>query len=181
MSASFASSGKHIISIGEDSRVYVWNYNGWCIPSSQDTKSIRSYEHFIFEGVTVAVPWSGSGIGHWNFKSYIYDYCSHTLDKIEAVSWVRDTKRFYLGNLFSMNGPCKGSATWPEEKLPLWDVLDSPEDESHYQHHLDREQQHNNNAQKHMAVSDTWGLVIVTAGWDGTIRTFYNYGLPIRL
>ena len=90
-------------------------------------------------------------------------------------------ERFSLGNWFSLDGPCKGSATWPEQKLPLWDVLDSPEDESHYQHHLDCEQQHNNNAQKHMVVSDTWGLVIVTAGWDGTIRTFYNYGLPIRL
>jgi hypothetical protein len=109
MSASFASNGKHIISIGEDSRIYVWNYNGWCIPSSQDTKSKRSYEHFISEGVTVAVPWSGSGIGHRSSESYISDYCSHTLDKIEVVSWVRDTERFYLGNWFFMDGPCKGS------------------------------------------------------------------------
>uniref|UniRef100_A0A2N9FLY9 Uncharacterized protein n=1 Tax=Fagus sylvatica TaxID=28930 RepID=A0A2N9FLY9_FAGSY len=128
-----------------------------------------------------SMPWSGSGIGHRSPGSYIPDYCSHTLDKIEAASWVRDTECFSLGNWFSMDGPCKGSATWPEEKLPLWDVLDSSEDESYYQHHLNSEQQHNNNAQKHMAVSDTWGLVIVTIGWDGTIRTFYNYGLPIRL
>jgi hypothetical protein len=26
-----------------------------------------------------------------------------------------------------------------------------------------------------------WGLVIVTAGWDGRIRTYLNYGLPLRL
>lgn len=29
--------------------------------------------------------------------------------------------------------------------------------------------------------SHLWGLVIVTAGWDGWIRTYQNYGLPIWL
>ncbi|KAM4117310.1 hypothetical protein ACB094_02G114100 [Castanea mollissima] len=180
MSASVASSGKHIISIGEDSRVYVWNHNGLCIPLEKETKSVRSCEHFISEGVSVAVPWLGLGMEPRSSGSGSPKYCSQTLDHIEAASRVRDSERFSLGNWFSMDGPCRGSATWPEEKLPLWDVLGS-EDESHHQHHLGHELQHNNNAHKHMAVSDTWGLVIVTAGWDGTIRTFYNYGLPIRL
>lgn len=180
MSASVASSGKHIISIGEDSRVYVWNHNGLCIPLEKETKSVRSCEHFISEGVTVAVPWSGLGMEPRSLGSGSPKYCSQTLDQIEAASRVRDSERFCLGNWFSMDGPCRGSATWPEEKLPLWDVLGS-EDESHHQHHPGHALEHNNNAHKHMAVSDTWGLAIVTAGWDGTIRTFYNYGLPIRV
>ncbi|QCD91404.1 transcription regulator [Vigna unguiculata] len=29
--------------------------------------------------------------------------------------------------------------------------------------------------------AETWGLSIVTAGCDGTIKTFHNFGLPIRL
>jgi hypothetical protein len=32
-----------------------------------------------------------------------------------------------------------------------------------------------------MLSSHLWGLVIVTAGWDGRIRTYLNYGLPLRL
>jgi hypothetical protein len=29
------------------------------------------------------------------------------------------------------------------------------------------------------AASHAWGLVIVTAGWDGRIKSFHNYGLPV--
>lgn len=174
MSASFTSNGKHIISIGEDSRVYVWNYNGLCIPLSKQTKSARSCEHFLSEGVTVAIPWSGMGTEPRGLVNGSSQHCSQELDRIEASSWTRESERFSLGNWFSTDGPCRGSATWPEEKLPLWDVLVS-EDEYHHQQHQEHQQKHN-----HTAVSDTWGLVIVTAGLDGTIRTFHNFGMPIR-
>jgi hypothetical protein len=30
-------------------------------------------------------------------------------------------------------------------------------------------------------VSASWGMVIVTAGLRGEIRTFQNFGLPIRI
>ncbi|KAG6721665.1 hypothetical protein I3843_03G123600 [Carya illinoinensis] len=162
MSASFTSSGKHIVSIGEDSRVYLWNYNGACIPESKQTKSVRSCEHFFSEGVTVAIPWSRSRAG-WRGSGSGATESSQTLDL--------DSGHSSLGNWFSMDGSCWGSATWPEEKLPLCDVPVS-EDESHDQHH--------SNAHKHRTISDMWGVVIVTAGCDGTIKTFHNYGLPIR-
>ncbi|KAB1210296.1 putative WD repeat-containing protein C3H5.08c [Morella rubra] len=172
MSASFTSSGRHIISVGEDSRVYLWNHNEPCIPSSRKTKSVRSCEHFFSEGVTVAIPWSsGMGAGQRGSWSSSHE-CSQALNHMNATPLTRDSERFSLSNWFSMDGSCKVSATWPEEKLPLLDVPAS-EDESICQHH--------SNAHKHIALSDMWGLVIVTAGLDGTIRTFHNYGLPIRL
>lgn len=172
MSASFTSSGRHIISVGEDSRVYLWNHNEPCIPSSRKTKSVRSCEHFFSEGVTVAIPWSsGMEAGQRGSWSSSHE-CSQALNHMDATPLTRDSERFSLSNWFSMDGSCKVSATWPEEKLPLLDVPAS-EDESIYQHH--------SNAHKHIALSDMWGLVIVTAGLDGTIRTFHNYGLPIRL
>lgn len=174
MSASFTSSGKHIISIGEDSHVYVWNYNGSCIPLSRHKKSVHSCEHFFSEGATVAIPWSGTETGPRGSLSASPEYCSQARDRMETDSWITDSERFSLSNWFSMDGSCRSSATWPEEKLPVCDVPVS-ENESHYQ------QQHCNNARKHTAISDTWGLAIVTAGSDGTIRTFHNYGLPIRL
>ncbi|KAK9271573.1 hypothetical protein L1049_001934 [Liquidambar formosana] len=163
MSASFTSAGRHIISVGEDSRVYVWNYGGGsCFPSSKETKSVRSCEHFFFEGVSVAIPWSGMETEQKIFPN-----------QLEAATRIRESERFSLGSWFSMDGSCRGSATWPEEKLPTWDVP--------FEEHDHHQPQHLSNNHKHAALSETWGLVIVTASWDGTIRTFHNYGLPVRL
>lgn len=177
MSASFSSTGRHIISVGEDCRVYVWNYDGLCTPSSKHIKSVRSCEHFFSQGVSVAVPWSGIGKELRGFISC--SLRSHGLME-EGASWRRDSEHFSLGSWFFMDGPCRGgSATWPEEKLPFWDV-GITENEYQNQHCVD-EQHRLIDTNDHTALSEAWGLVIVTAGWDGKIRTFHNYGLPIRL
>ena len=178
MSASFTSTGRHIVSVGEDSRVYVWNYDGFCSQSSKQMKSVQSCEHFFFEGVSVAIPWSGTGAEEKGLGSDSLRRSLPTQDHLEAASWIRDSERFSLGNWFSMDGSCRGGATWPEEKLPLWGA---PEHDHH--HHDHQQQQQHNDVQNHnhLALSEAWGLVIATAGWDGTIRTFHNYGLPVRL
>lgn len=178
MSASFTSKGRHIISVGEDCRVYVWNYDGLCTPWSKHTKSVRSCEYFFSEGVSVAVPWSGPGtelrgLSSRSLRSYVQTEGD--------ASWMRDSDRFSLGSWFFMDGRCRGgSATWPEEKLPPWDVpvLD---DEYQNQQTEDLHQQHCVNTNDQISLPDAWGLVIVTAGWDGKIKTFHNYGLPIKL
>jgi alpha-tubulin suppressor-like RCC1 family protein len=43
MSGSFASNGKHVISVGEDSRVYIWNFNdsGNYFPNREKTEFLR--------------------------------------------------------------------------------------------------------------------------------------------
>ncbi|KAB2597247.1 WD repeat-containing protein-like [Pyrus ussuriensis x Pyrus communis] len=178
-SASFTSSGKHIISVGEDSRVYLWDYDEHCVSSSsKQTKSVQSCEHFLCEGVSVAVPWPGMRREQRSLE---------TQGHLEAAPGSRDSQCFSLGNWFFLNGPCRGgSATWPEEKLhlPLWDlpVIRDENGQHHRQrqvHH--RQQQQQNKALNRTAESEPWGLVIVTAGCDGTIRTFHNYGLPVRL
>lgn len=178
MSASFTSTGRHIVSVGEDSRVYVWNYDGFCSQSSKQMKSVQSCEHFFFEGVSVAIPWSDTGAEKKGLGSDSLRQSPPTQDHLEAASWIRDSERFSLGNWFSMDGSCRGGATWPEEKLPLWGA---PEHDHH--HHDHQQQQQHNDVQNHnhLALSEAWGLVIATAGWDGTIRTFHNYGLPVRL
>ncbi|XP_065879769.1 uncharacterized WD repeat-containing protein C3H5.08c-like [Euphorbia lathyris] len=116
--ACFTSTGRHIASVGEDSRVYLWDYD----PSSKHgKKSVRSCEHFFFEGISAAIPWSGRM-------------------QMEDSSCASPRR---LGNCFSFRG--RSSATSP----------------------------------KHASLPDSWGLVIVTAGFDGTTRTFHNYGLPL--
>ncbi|KAJ6737365.1 TRANSDUCIN/WD40 REPEAT-LIKE SUPERFAMILY PROTEIN [Salix viminalis] len=176
MSASFTSNGRHIISVGEDCRVYVWNYDGLCTPWSKHKKSVKSCEHFFSEGVSVAVPWSGTGTEVRGLGS------RRSFQTEEAASWRKDSDRFSLGSWFFMDGRCRGSyATWPEEKLPMWDV---PVSDAEYENQIiknHQQQQQRMNTNDHISLSEAWGLVIVTAGWDGKIRAFHNYGLPIVL
>ena len=166
MSASFTSTGRHIISVGEDSRIYVWNYSDPCIKSSKHIRSVHSCEHFFYEGVSVAIPWSGIGTEQKGLD-YDYDKCC----SLRTQEHHRESERFSLANWFSLDSSFRASATWPEEKLPCVDVPIADNDPHQYQ----------NGSHDCSVLSTTWGLVIVTAGCDGIIRTFHNYGLPIRI
>ncbi|KAH9717716.1 WD REPEATS REGION domain-containing protein [Citrus sinensis] len=181
MSASFTTTGKHIISIGDDCHVYVWNYDELCFPSSKQKNSVRSCEHFFSEGVSVAVQWPGIGTEQKSLCSSSLRDCSQKWDNLETAPWIRDSERFSLGSWFSNDGPCRGSATWPAEKLPLWDVTIDSDGYCQDPQQQRLQQQCLNNVDDVRAISATWGLVIVTAGCDGMIKTFHNYGLPIRL
>ena len=169
MSASFTKNGKHIISVGEDSRVYMWNYDSLHLPSMKETKSQQSCEHFLSDGASVAIPWPGVGTEMKCFGNNQRQF-SQRQDNQGA------SERFSLANWFSADNLCRGSATWPEERLPLWDLPVADDEHGNLEHHNSQ-----SDAQDHVAPPDTWGLVIVVAGLDGTIKTFHNYGLPIRL
>ncbi|KAH6784282.1 hypothetical protein C2S52_009241 [Perilla frutescens var. hirtella] len=185
MSASFTSSGRHIVSIGEDSRVYLWNYDDPCIQTSKQAKSTRSCESFFSEGSSVVLTRLDPVIG---------DNCSPCCtsptsvlahDHPEASPRIWDSERFSLANWFSMDTSSRGSATWPEEKLPFSDLPSTEHDcqpctacGDHF--HYQQKQRTSSNCGARIS-SATWGLVFVTANWDGTIRTFHNYGLPVRV
>ncbi|XP_071688045.1 uncharacterized WD repeat-containing protein C3H5.08c-like [Rutidosis leptorrhynchoides] len=145
--ASFTSDGKHIVSASEDSNVYVWNFEG---PSSFRQKTVRSYECFS-AGASVALPWSGLKV-----QTNPLPPCYFSLGR----------------DYFLESGP-KGSATWPEEKLPSDMMMTSPLCKSRYKFFKSSCQSSYN--------CHTWGMVIVTAGWDGRIRSFLNYGLPVTV
>ena len=83
---------------------------------------------------------------------------------------------FSLGRGFLLESLPKGTATWPEEKLSdSCPVANSPTIcKSEYKILKSACQGMLNSP--HM-----WGLVVVAAGWDGRIRTYHNYGLPVRL
>ncbi|PPD81669.1 hypothetical protein GOBAR_DD21403 [Gossypium barbadense] len=171
MSASFTSTGRHIISVGEDCRVYVWNYDDICPRTSKHTKSVSSCEHFFCEDVSVAIPWLGQGSDQRHSDRSLRG------DQIEGTSWIRDSQRFSLGNWFSIDGSCKGSATWPEEKLMLWEITVAEEEYYSYE----QQQLCHNYGDYHATLPETWGLVIVAGGRNGRIKTFHNYGLPVSL
>ncbi|KAL8477082.1 hypothetical protein ACS0TY_029407 [Phlomoides rotata] len=163
MCASFTSSGRHIVSIGEDSHIYLWNYDDddTCIQTrvfhaKSKSKSIRSCENFISQGASVVLPWLDLSNNHHGWS------CRRNL----ASSRKWKSERFSIANWFSMDRDRDRatSMTWPEEKLPY---------NSHF--HQD------DNDDDDGCCSTTWGLVFVTANYDGTIRTFHNYGLPVRV
>ncbi|XP_022950097.1 WD repeat-containing protein 44-like isoform X2 [Cucurbita moschata] len=175
MSASFTENGKHIVSVGEDSRVYMWNYDSVRLSSTNETKSQQSCEHFFSDGVSVAIPCPGTGTEP-KCLGNSQPQLSQRRDNQGDASGV---ECFSFSNWFSANGLCRGSATWPEERLPLWD-LPVAEDE-HQDCHQKKLNGHNGDAHDQGSRLETWGLVIVVAGLDGTIKTFHNYGLPIKL
>ncbi|GMH06683.1 hypothetical protein Nepgr_008523 [Nepenthes gracilis] len=159
----FTSNLRTVVSVGKDSRIYIWNYDsGYTESSSRRTQSITSCEHFRSEGACVAVPWSVP----WKVSSSGCLECcrSRARGKLEAASGMQEYQCFSLGNWFSRNSPCRDSIMWPEEILPPMDLSHDPSQPQR---------------RSGTALSATWVLVIATAGLDGTIRTFLNYRLPI--
>ncbi|KAI4317125.1 hypothetical protein L6164_025027 [Bauhinia variegata] len=174
MSGSFTCSGRHIISVGEDCRVYAWNYREMENASLKQKKSERSCEYFFSEGVTVAVPWSAMTREQKISQSPCNS--AHCRSEMQDHICVRELERFSFGNWFSIDATCRVSTTWPEEKLPIWDF---PFREGEYDQH--RQSAEDPCQCHHSSLSETWGLSIVTADCDGTIKTFHNLGLPVRL
>ncbi|KAK9670574.1 hypothetical protein RND81_13G210500 [Saponaria officinalis] len=141
--ASFSSNKRHIVSIGDDSCVYMWNHENPLLPSSNPKKSNRSCEYFSSDGVSVATSWCGA--------------TTEATPSSEGHSTTQTSLGFSLSSLFSS----KSSAIWPEDMVPDFNVA--------------REERNTT------ALSSAWGLVIITASYDGIIRAFHNYGLPIRV
>ncbi|KAF8088617.1 hypothetical protein N665_0533s0004 [Sinapis alba] len=150
-SASLTSDGKHIVSACEDSNVYIWS-NGEESDSSSQTKKIRCFERFS-TNASVATTWCG-------FSDH-----NATLP-FTSPSCLSINEGFIPGSI------PKGSATWPEENLPANPLSSSTMTASHYKFLKSSYQRATNS-------SLAWGMVIVTGGWDGRIRTFQNYGLPV--
>lgn len=179
MSACFTSDGKHIISAADDSNIYVWNHIS---PDKLFTKpkSNLSYENFLSQNTTMAIPWCGIKTIAAALPSPRFSLNNNlinnnvllprsTIDSPRIVS-PSTTRGFFLESLL------KGPPTWPAETLPdSAQVSVSPSMRKSEYKFL------KNAYQNTFVAPHMWGLVIVAAGWDGRIRTYLNYGLPIRM
>ncbi|KAI9182410.1 hypothetical protein LWI28_025079 [Acer negundo] len=192
--ASFTSDGMHVVSASEDSNVHVWNYVGHdgLVPQ---TKNNWSCERFFSNNASVAIPWCGipcgssifpntSGISPSNGLSTNLWGCSE--ERGTQLSDLAESSQFRLPfsspehislshGIFPEPLP-KGSATWPEEKLPPPNSLVVSSAMCKSQYKILKTSIQCTHGSPH-----AWGQVIVTAGWDGRIRSFQNYGLPIRV
>lgn len=180
-STSFTSDGNHVISVSEDSNVYVWNYTHEDQRSAK-TKHIKSRESFFSRNASVAIPWGGlkmkTGTVNQESSSSILETRHFEKDLLpKMLSGFPDCvalgRGFFLDSLYN-----KGSATWPEEKLP--ESCSSPSAAVSPSICKTEFKFLKSALQSALNSPNLWGLVIVTAGWDGCIKTFLNYGLPIR-
>ncbi|XP_051193613.1 uncharacterized protein [Lolium perenne] len=172
ISACSAANGRYIISASEDSNVYIWRYSDDSKPSRKKNiiSVTNTHERFRCESVTVAVAWPcTSARMTWRANSSKQDDLDcvssngHILDsgpaKEDSISAVQQQI-----NNSNHNGD-RAYATWPEELMTK--TKQSPKSNTSLPDEVDQ------------ALSESaWGLVIVTAGRDGRIRTFQNFGFP---
>ncbi|WOK97335.1 2-deoxy-glucose resistant protein 2-like [Canna indica] len=162
LSASFTSDGRHIISMGEDSNVHIWNFDKSGELQRRGVKSVRSSEFFFSKGALIAVPWPGMMGRETAMSNSIHN---SSQPNREPVTWLMNPDCFSLGKQLFSDCSSRLSATWPEEKLSLPSM----------------KQLHPEDCWSFVPAAGMWSSVIVTAGNDGTIRCFHNYGFPIRL
>lgn len=191
VAASFTPDGDHIISASDDSSIYMWNYANQIAPITSRVKTVWSYERFSCNDVSIAIPWNSSSA-----KSSISLACNIPSSRQEVSDDfcnLEDTRpychaeasldcdnlyqlpsgNFTLSSAFFAESAPRGSATWPEEHLPSNSVTPSST--------LHKSQYKFLKASCQSATTHAWGQVIVTAGWDGHIRSFQNYGLPVQV
>ncbi|GJX33856.1 WD repeat-containing protein 44-like protein [Tanacetum coccineum] len=194
ISAALTANGRYVVCASEDSQVYVWKHDGDTRPSrKKDITVANSYEHFHCQDVSVAVPWPGKNDTSCNFQDGFSRESSRPsgdhLDDVLAANHpptpedqVYGKDRFPLGSGCTSSSPFHGiissasngyffdrfSATWPEEKL----VSATRKQSRHMSADFTNGLSPNKSA---------WGMVIVTAGLRGELRTFQNFGLPVRI
>ncbi|XP_011098333.1 WD repeat-containing protein 44 isoform X1 [Sesamum indicum] len=191
ISASLTSNGKYVVSASEDSYVYVWRHEGESRPNrSKGVTVTRSYELFHCRDVSVAIPWPGIS-DTWGLQDTCAGRQNGALDRLEDVlnayhptTPVEETNGSEGSPLASgcSNSPLNGtlssatnsylfdriSVTWPEEKLLSATKSRSPRVSVDFSNGFYQNR-------------SAWGMVIVTAGLTGEIRTFQNFGLPVRI
>ncbi|KAL9269890.1 WD repeat-containing protein [Drosera capensis] len=165
VSASFTYDGKHILSACEDSNVYMWNCMDHGTQAHSQVRKISSSERFP-SNASIAIPWFG--LRNWNKipgERQVNSFSDGMLDSLPISPCTCFTRS---QDCFLESYP-KGSATWPKEKLTTCTRVRK----------MGRvEYKFLKNSFLTSYNSHAWGLVIVTGGWDGRIRSFINYGLP---
>lgn len=188
ISASLTANGRYVVAASEDSHVYIWKHEVDSRTSrSKGVTVTRSYEHFHCQDVSVAIPWPGMGDA-WGLQDEQQTSIENNLDEASTANHPPTPVEESFANEGSLsasgcsNSPLHGTissasnnyffdriaATWPEEKLLLATRNQSPRVSVDF----------TNGVSQNMSA---WGMVIVTAGLRGEIRTFQNFGLPIRI
>lgn len=189
ISASLTSNGKYVVCASEDSHVYIWRHENESRPNRSKGVTIsQAYELFHCQDVSMAIPWpgisdpwshqetsDGGQNGNFNHFEALPEY--HPTAPAEEPNGSEGSSLASGCSNSPLNGPLSSrtnsylfdrmSATWPEEKLVSSIKARSPQVSVDFTNGFCQ----NKSAR---------GLVIVTAGLRGEIKTFQNFGLPFR-
>ncbi|KAK7405217.1 hypothetical protein VNO78_06416 [Psophocarpus tetragonolobus] len=188
ISACLTANGKYVVSASEDSHVYIWKNEADCRPSRSKGVTVTStYEHFHCKDVSVAIPWPGMDDTWEMHDSYFGEEpeLDDNGDEVSSANHPPTPVEEHFGSEGSQyasgcnNSPLHGtiasatdsyfldriSATWPEEKL-----LTTRDQSPRLSVDLSNGVNQNTSA---------WGMVIVTAGLQGEIKIFQNFGLSL--
>ncbi|XP_062184051.1 uncharacterized protein LOC133887994 [Phragmites australis] len=176
ISACLAANGRYVISASEDSHVYIWrNDNSEQGRSKGSVTVTNSYEYFHCQDVTVAIalPSTGSAmVSRTNSGKHEELDCVSENHLLHAVpDKLQDSSDFHPqgGNILSTSSNHSGDrATWPEELMTP--TKQSPRSSTSLP-----------TGTGQAPSRSAWGLVIVTAGRGGQIKTFQNFGFPARV
>ncbi|GER56521.1 transducin/WD40 repeat-like superfamily protein [Striga asiatica] len=181
ISASLTSNGKYAVSASEDSYVYIWRHEAESQPNRTNGVTVtQSYEFFHCQDVSVAIPWPAGSSDKWalqdcpvggqNGNYYHYNEYHPTTPAGETnCSEGNSTLNGHLSCASNGYFFDKISMTWPEEKLLSATAKNgSPRVSVDFSNGLYQNR-------------SAWGMVIVTAGLKGEIKTFQNFGTPLRI
>jgi WD repeat-containing protein 44 len=176
ISACLTANGRYVISASEDSHVYVWKNDDTPEQgrSKGDITVTNSYEHFHCPDVTVAVALpstASAAVSRTNSRKHdeldcVSEHPLHAVpDKLQGSSDLQPQGDTILSTSLNYSGD---RATWPEELMTP--TKQSPRSCASLP-----------NGAGHAPSLSAWGMVIVTAGRGGQIRTFQNFGFPARV
>ncbi|CAM8891199.1 unnamed protein product [Rhodiola kirilowii] len=184
ISASITMNGKYIVAASEDSNVYMWRHEADSRPRRSKTVTVtQAYENFHCQDVSVAIPWPGSD-DSWCFND-VQDQneLNAQIDKVRfahnlptALNRRTDdepttSSSGHTGKTFGL------TSSSPRHRISeaVNDVkLTSPVPSRSPR--LGRDL-YNAMFQEYSA----WGMVIITGNMRGELRTFQNFGLPVRI
>lgn len=204
IAASFSQDGKYVISASEDSQVYVWRREEVGVTKGKNLATTRSHEHFPSKDVSVAIPWPGrikgdppliqvhskkqskqpvaasqeDGVAEGSTKGQLppIPKKNSTLERVGSCqeeestssldpgigrsdSFSSSSSSISYGDSPSISSSTNSMSSWSSS----WSWFDG------------------NSHGSHTAEAAAWGLVIVTAGVDGEIRAYQNFGVPLRM
>ncbi|KAL6963133.1 hypothetical protein U1Q18_038102, partial [Sarracenia purpurea var. burkii] len=128
LAVSFTADGKHIVSASEDSTIYLCDYVSHDKTTTSKAKNIWSCESFLSHNTSIAIPWCGMkkftagsppnlSVGDDPAGSNVGNEQSNQ-DLLNGMHLSSTPNCFSLSRGLLLESFPKGSATWPEEKLP---------------------------------------------------------------
>ncbi|KAF8395112.1 hypothetical protein HHK36_019053 [Tetracentron sinense] len=211
ISASFTADGKYVVCASEDSQVYVWkrdeirNVGGG---KSKGLITTRTHEHFQCRDVSVAIPWPGCIKGEpptiplhskrHSKRTTTQPPPSNGAQTLEDALMSTSSSRRHLPPLPKKSGVLERASTYPKEELNKesehgssssfastsfkYDDSPSISTSGNSSSSSSRSWFDSGSSNGRTSIQATaWGMVVVTAGLGGEIRTYQNLGLPLRL